>query len=184
MIGENGHGAFGGFDQAETQQRVAADQVLQGGLELETRELEGQGHHMDLLVRVHREGGPGLQLGHHEGVERHLVGGEGRKCHRRRLVVHVKISELFVCRSVHHPEAAPSASSTKNLQDHLNYQDAVKRLEHASRDDLLKIARQMAYDLMVVQPEMRRRLVAMDMGSLARGAQRAVRDRRGAAEEQ
>jgi hypothetical protein len=139
---------------------------------------------MDLFVRVSGEGKSGFQLGGHEGVELDLACREGWGLHRRRLGGHVKIGGLFACCNMQHPGAVPSASSTKNLQDHLNYQDAVKDLERASRDDLLRITKQMAYDLMVVQPETRRRLVAMDMGSLARGAQRAVRDRRSAAEGQ
>ena len=102
--------------------------------------------------------------------------------HRKSLVVHVKIGGLCDRTRVDHQRNVPSASSTVNLQDHLAYQGAVKDLEGASRDALLKVAKQMAFDLMVVQPEIRRRMVAMDMGSLARGVQRAVRDKGNAAE--
>jgi hypothetical protein len=184
MVRENGHGALGGLDQVEAQQRALVNQALESGLEFEAGEPEGQEHHMDLLALVDGEGDPELQLGGHEGVQLDLVDREGRGLHRRRPGVHVRIGGLFACRNVSQQGTVPSASSTKNLQDHLSYQEAIKDLELASRDALLQVAKQMAYDLMVVQPEMRRRLVAMDMGSLARGAQKVVRDKRSVAEEQ
>ena len=65
-----------------------------------------------------------------------------------------------------------------SLQGHLQYQNAVQGLERASREELVEVARKMAYHLFVVEPETRRRLVAMDLGSAARQAQAAVIARR------
>ena len=56
----------------------------------------------------------------------------------------------------------------------MRYAEVTKGIEKATRRELEGIARTMAYQLMVVEPETRRRLVSMQPGAEASRARAAV----------
>ena len=57
--------------------------------------------------------------------------------------------------------APVEASGNDNPWDHLRYASFVKDLERARPEDLLKLAKQLAYDHFVVQPAMKRLLMGL-----------------------
>ena len=175
--GWRGDRAFGAGDQAEAVQQAGLNQLVQEVLGLAAIEIGDEAHEVNLSVLVKEERDSAVDLGSN-GAPKELKTPKLVGNHGRRLGGHVGIGSVFAGREVQQSEAVPGASSMANLQGHLQYQAAVQGLERASREELVEVARKMAYHLFVVEPETRRRLVAMDLGSAARQAQAAVIARR------